>query len=324
MINNYIKKFFKFFFYTLFVYIIITFSTYTISAIFLVKNKILNYKILINYQRKFYNQLGFRKIWQTQEDCVEFDEDLIYIPKIGKCFFNNPEFKTELNFSDNGRETGNDLVGNNKGIAVIGDSMAMGWGVNDNQTFAALLEKEAKIKVYNLAVSSYATERSLIRLKKSNLLDKIDTVIIQYCPNDYGENLLHSQKKELNTSQKKYETMLSEQMSTLKVLRKIFRYSLIIPFEAITFKKDQLSWIGHDVLFEEIIKKYDFLKDKKIIVIALNYPGVNFYDFPNSTSNQIPNLRYLDIKYEDDDFFPLDGHINKKGHEKIAKILSNL
>ena len=62
-----------------------------------------------------------------------------------------------------------------------------GMGVNDNDTFAALLEKINK-PVYNLAVSGYGTPRELIRLEKSNLIDKVDTIIIQYCYNDYGEN----------------------------------------------------------------------------------------------------------------------------------------
>ena len=323
MTSNYIKKFFKIFFSIIFFYIIIAFSTYTISAIFLVKNKILNYKILVNYQRNFYNQLGFRKIWQTQKDCIDFDVDLIFKPKNGKCFFENPEFKTELNFNDEGRKTGNNLIGYNKNIAVIGDSFAMGWGVNDQQTFAALIEKDTKIKTYNLGVSGYATERSLIRLKKSNLLNKIDTVIIQYCPNDFGENQSHSNKKTLRDKEKAYEMILTEKLSFFKRLRKAIRYSFIIPFEVLNFERDQIGWKGHDVLFEEILKKYSFLSSKKIIVISMNGPGINFYNFPNNISPQFSNLRYLNIKYNEDDFFSVDGHLNEKGHKKVAKILSN-
>lgn len=324
MLYNLIKKFFKYFLYIIFIYFIVAFSTYTISAIFLVKDKILNYKVLINYQRNFYHQLGFRKIWQAQNECVGYDEELIYVPKIGKCLFKNPEFTTELNFTKEGRVSGNNIINDSKGkgIAVIGDSMAMGWGVNDNQTFASLLEKEINVKVYNLAVSSYATERSILRLKKSNLLNKIDTIIIQYCPNDYGENLAHNSKKESDNSKEKYEKIFVKEQSFLRGLRKIARYSFKIPFEVITFKRDQLSWKGHDTLFEEIISKYDFLKDKKIIVMSMNYQGGNFNDFPNNISLKLSNLRYLDINYEDEDFFPLDMHLNDKGHKKIAKILS--
>ena len=110
MVSNFLKKFIKISFSIFFIYFIIVFSTYTISAIFLVKGKVLNQKILINYQRNFYHQIGFRKIWQSQKDCVEFDKDLIFVPKIGKCIFNNPEFLTELNFTEQGRKTGNKLI----------------------------------------------------------------------------------------------------------------------------------------------------------------------------------------------------------------------
>ena len=42
----------------------------------------------------------------------------------------------------------------------------MGWGVNDDETFSALLEKNLNRNVYNLSVSSYGTKRELIRLEK--------------------------------------------------------------------------------------------------------------------------------------------------------------
>ncbi|MBK7677012.1 MAG: hypothetical protein IPJ27_20915 [Candidatus Accumulibacter sp.] len=104
-----------------------------------------------------------RSIWQHQVHCVDFDDELIYKPKIGPCQFNNAEFKTTLNFSAEGRFTGEKPA--STGIAVIGDSHAMGWGVQDEETFAALLQKMTRRPVYNLAVSSYGTVREVMRLK---------------------------------------------------------------------------------------------------------------------------------------------------------------
>ena len=49
---------------------------------------------------------------------MEFDKDLIFVPKIGKCIFNNPEFLTELNFTEQGRKTGNKLINKKENIAV--------------------------------------------------------------------------------------------------------------------------------------------------------------------------------------------------------------
>lgn len=36
----------------------------------------------------------------------------------------------------------------------------MGWGVNDDETFAALLERKLNKKIYNLAVSGFATKEN--------------------------------------------------------------------------------------------------------------------------------------------------------------------
>ena len=65
----------------------------------------------------------------------------------------------------------------------------MGWGVNDENTFSAMLQKLTQRKVYNLGVSSYATEQEIKNLLKHPDIDKINTIVIQYCDNDLSTNL---------------------------------------------------------------------------------------------------------------------------------------
>ncbi len=127
-------------------------------------------------------------VWQGMKECVEFDEVLIYKPKIGKCHLVNPEFDTMLTFNQEGRVTPGE-VSKAGAIAVVGDSHAMGWGVNDSETFSAVLQRELGRRVYNLAVASYGTRRELLRLEASGLLNKVDTIVIQYCDNDLSENI---------------------------------------------------------------------------------------------------------------------------------------
>ena len=125
----------------------------------------------------------------------------------------------------------------------MGDSFAMGWGVNDNETFSYLLEKKINRPVYNLGVSGYGTVRELIRFKEANLLDKIDTIIIQYCYNDYGENVDYS-KTSTDVAKKKYETVTKgSEFSFWKKLRKSFRYSATIPKDILTKKINLLILI---------------------------------------------------------------------------------
>jgi lysophospholipase L1-like esterase len=72
-------------------------------------------------------------------------------------------------------------------IIVLGDSYAMGWGMENEKIFPSLLEKETGMKTLNASVSSYGTAREFL------LLDHLDVtnlkyLIIQYCTNDFEEN----------------------------------------------------------------------------------------------------------------------------------------
>lgn len=320
-----IKKYAKIIFSLIFFYLMIVLFIYLISAVSLTQNKILNYKVLKNYQRNFYNQIGYRKIWNANTDCVEFDEYFFYKPKLGDCLFKNVEFETKLTFSKEGRVSENNISNNKKSIAVLGDSFAMGWGVDNNKTFSSLLEKKLNKKVYNLGVASYATEREIQKLKNFESLYNIDTIIIQYCLNDIGENVLFSKKNNSDKfSKEKFNNYIKEELSIFARIRKIIRYSVVIPFEVLLAKdKQRLDWLTHQRFFEEIIKKYSFLSEKEIIVIYVNEFGKEFYNFPNGNSLQFANLRYLDIEYNDKDFFLVDGHLNEKGHQKVSNTLFN-
>jgi len=119
--------------------------------------------------------------WLGQPGCITPDPELIYQPALGTCVFNNIEFKTTLSFTAEGRHTGPKPPGT--GIAIIGDSHAMGWGVNDLETLSAHLQRLSGRPVYNLGVASYGTVREVLRLKRSGTLDRVDTVILQYCNN---------------------------------------------------------------------------------------------------------------------------------------------
>ena len=319
---NKLKFFFVSIFVLIIVYLFISISIYTLSSFILLKGKVLDFKIITEYQRNFYHQLGFRKIWQNQTDCVEYDNDLIFKPRHGSCRFNNTEFKTELNFSEKGRVHNTNVKLNNKeikGIAVLGDSHAMGWGVNDNETFSYILEKKIKRPVYNLAVSGYATNREIMRLQKSNLIDKIDTIIIQYCNNDYQENIYFSENQSGN-NYSKFEKMHSNNFSFFKRLRKGVRYAVSVPLK---YSEKKLDWKKEEDSFLKIINNYNFLKTKKIIVIYSNGHEIYYDNFRLNNNTDIKNIYFIDVDYEKKDFFLIDGHLNKQGHIKVADKLYN-
>ena len=320
-----IKKTFSWLFILVVNFLLFFFLTYILSAILLINKITPNIELVKEYQRNFYT-IGLRKIWHARPECIDFSANQIYVPKKTSCEFDNIEFDTTISFDEFGRYSDHPNNNYNTGIAVLGDSHAMGWGVNDNETFSHLLEKKIDRPVYNLAVSGYGTVRELIRLKESNLLKKIDTIIIQYCYNDHGENI-HYKKTTIDVAKKKY-TLVKEatKMSFWKKFRKSFRYSIIIAREVIFNEKKPLTFDHHKKTFIEVLKKFEFLKDKRIIVFYVNGHQQKFSNFPSGKSKDFNNLEYIDLKIEEDisSFYLIDGHLNFTGHAKIAEKLSKL
>ena len=318
-----IKFFLSWAFLIIINYFLILFLIYILSAILLVNKITPNIPLINEYQRNFYT-LGLWKIWHSQPECIEFSDKLIYAPKETSCNFSNIEFSTKISFDRFGRVSDHPVNSNNTGIAVLGDSHAMGWGVNDNETFSYLLEKKINRPVYNLAVSGYGTVRELIRLQESGLIDSIDTIIFQYCYNDHGENIYYK-KTSKDIAKEKYNLVKQGgEFSIWKKLRKSFRYSIKIAGEVIFNKKRPFTFDHHNETFIQVLKKFDFLKDKRIIVFYVNGHQQEFSNFPSGKSKDFNNLEYIDLNIEEDisNFYLIDGHLNSTGHMKIAERLS--
>ena len=323
LINLNVKKILGWLFIIVINYFLFFFLIYILSAILLVNKITPNIKLISEYQRNYYN-IGLRNIWHSQPECIEFSDSQIYVPKETSCNFNNIEFKTIISFDEFGRTSDHPINNNKNGIVVLGDSYAMGWGVNDKETFSYLLEKKINRPVYNLGVSGYGTIRELIRFQESNLIDKVDTIIIQYCYNDYGENVGYK-KTTLDIAKKKYELIKEGvKFSIWKKLRKSFRYSITIPKDILTKKNKSMSFDHHNEAFIKVLKKFPFLKDKRIIVFYANGNQQKFINFPSSKSKVFDNLEYTDLNIENDtnNFYLIDGHLNHIGHQKIANKLS--
>ena len=79
------------------------------SVIHLTSYYLLSKKIFIDFpgfrvvQRNLYYTQGFIDIWQNKVECVAYDDELIYVPKIGSCRHQNAEFDTRPNFTKEGR-----------------------------------------------------------------------------------------------------------------------------------------------------------------------------------------------------------------------------
>jgi hypothetical protein len=326
---NFIKKKFKkiifYFILITFSYLIVASIVFTFSYASLIYGKTYDLFWIKSIQKKIYFR-GLRNIWQNDKDCAVYDKDLLYKPKEGKCQFSNPEFKTTLSFTKFYRNQFIENTINDKKnpIIVIGDSIAMGWGVNDNETFSFHLEKLIKRKVYNMGVSSYGTVREIKRLKLSPFYDETDTIIIQYHPNDLGENMNLDFEKYY--SENEYNKIFSRNdkfKNTLKFILKNYKTSIRLFFSDINdilFKYKNLEKYNfniHKEYLEQLLLSNIDLKQKKILVIIIKNPWQQFINFPVNRNG----IRYIQIDLDKSDFFLIDDHPNSLGHKKISNVL---
>jgi hypothetical protein len=73
-------------------------------------------------------------------------------------------------------------------LLLLGDSVAFGFGVADEETFAADLEKDG-YEVVNLAVPGYGTDQELLRLEHEGASYRPDLVLLHFClQNDFVDN----------------------------------------------------------------------------------------------------------------------------------------
>jgi hypothetical protein len=133
-----------------------------------------------------------RAVAQYNPNCFGPDPELLYAPRPGsRCHFDNLEFHTLLKFNTlGGRGEEGDLK--RPAVVVIGDSHAMGWGVEAAQSFAGRL-RTAGIPTLTLAVASYGTARELLLLKRYVRHRPADwaaarTIVLAYAENDQEEN----------------------------------------------------------------------------------------------------------------------------------------
>lgn len=312
-------------------YICIFSCIYVASSVLLTRGIVLKYGLLREFQEDFYLHRGYRNIWQMQRDCIALDEKLIYVPKIGECRFRNPEFDTTLHFEEIGRRRNRTPSFTSEiGIVVLGDSMAMGWGVNDHESFANVIQDELQTPVYNLAVSSYGTVRELLRLQQSGLINKIDTILIQYSANDLVENSSIDKEDVFLEARTNYQEALTGVKSigdrdVFKSITRAFSFAIEKPvrhFRDLVLsskKKDKFS--PHYEWLVTVLKKFAPLLDNKRVVV-FDTDKDRLEGFPMGKDKTIGNVEFLDLELDINDHYIIDGHLNPAGHKNVGKALS--
>jgi hypothetical protein len=75
-------------------------------------------------------------------------------------------------------------------VLMLGDSLAFGYGVADEETSSRQLETIAPaLEVVNLAVQGYGTDQALLRFEREGLLFNPHATVLNFClANDFNDN----------------------------------------------------------------------------------------------------------------------------------------
>src|SRR5436309_11914338 len=94
-----------------------------------------------------------RHLIQFSPDCAQYDPRLGYRLRPGRCRFANREFATTYMINSRGLRDDETSL-HEPTVIVLGDSYAMGWGVEQDETYPQVIERNLGVKVLNAAISS--------------------------------------------------------------------------------------------------------------------------------------------------------------------------
>lgn len=273
---------------------------------------------------------------QFDPDCARYDPELFYTLRPGTCSFGTTAFSTSVGVNEAGlRDDAASLVAPR--VIVTGDSQAMGWGVGDDQTFAALIEAETGLRTLNAAVSSYGTAREVGMVNRQDR-SALDVLIVQFSNNDVLENRTYLEGGR-TLSAGSEERYLEEVGRTPRGGYVPFLY--LGRFAALIAERfggdrgpspDRATLPGENEVdqFLDILSDVD-LGDRRprLIVLELSlYGGYRPFVRKLEESGRIAALgeKYASVSVLDtqeilsrDDYLFPDGHVNAAGHRKLAE-----
>lgn len=281
-----------------------------------------------------------RHMIQFEEAAARWDERLGYTLRPGTFHFSNTEFDTRYLVNSKGLRDDEASL-HAPAIVVVGDSFAMGWGVEQDEAFPQHLETLSGRAVLNTAIASYGTARQL-RLLRDLDLSAARHLVIQFCNNDYFENLAF--EREGSRFQVQSADSYNDAVRSYRSMRRYWpgRYSFTLlgrrlehgaaapdhPDPADPANQRRQAELFIDVLVRSPVD----LSHLQIITFELNshnrYGGLFIPalreviadgDYPPHITRMVASD--LAAELNSDLFFHLDDHITAEGHHHLAQRL---
>lgn len=254
----------------------------------------------------------------------------------------------KVNFVAN-HETGNHrLVPGNANpnapdLLFLGCSFTYGYGVNDDENFPALIQKQfPELSVRNSGVVGYGTVQSLMQLKKAIDEGTVETVLLSFSSFHFMRNTLSQQYK--SNLKIGYERSSDEVNNNMKNARFPYKSSCDSKIKFQSWDSMYSNWMGREwfasinglqVMYDNSIDaETDQIEVTKCIIQEMaslcKANGIHFavvcLDVTPETKKlqkKLSKISWLNINFNFKDKkitnLPDDSHPNKRGHKRIAK-----
>lgn len=298
------------------------------------------YFVVLATQTTFLGGIYVATIRDMYFGCMEFvSQKYAYRMIPGKCRLSALEYDTTMTHDRAGFRNASEVLAPR--IAVLGDSHAYGHGVNDDETFSALLNRGLGVSVRNLALPAFATRRALEAYKAEGLT--ADVIVMQYCDNDFDENIAS-----LKMTESEYQNALRTRLATVienynytKSRSGFQQWMMTLGYAArglvdarlfhfTRFAPDERTLNQEADAFARLISEYHpLLAGKTVILIESSGWGRNRKGFKEIFSRRVHDISNIDWVVLDSsallnrtDYYRLDDHLNAKGHGEVAALLS--
>jgi hypothetical protein len=152
-------------------------------------------------------------------------------------------------------------------------------------------------------------------------------VILEYCDNDlnlYFKPLSPDEAREKYERVRQAAATRKSAFGSLKYLKEGLLFTFWAPYndlKASIVRRELPSFASHYQPLISTLRQHDGLKDKRIIVFYINPHGRKFSAFPVGRDSQLPNVEFIDLNLGPSDFFTIDDHLTRQGHEHVARFL---
>ncbi|MEM7356806.1 MAG: hypothetical protein AAF657_38685, partial [Acidobacteriota bacterium] len=217
-------------------------------------------------------------------------------------------------------------------VIVLGDSYALGWGVDQDESFPEVLESNTGFTVLNAAMSSYGTARQML------LLERLDTsqtqaVVIQYFLNDFEENraFLDGGDALETTTREVFEQHVAEFQRQTRY-RPLDYLAAFLDRSSYHPELDAASPATVADACLEILAASEALEGLPIVFLQVDPWMDSTFNIVGEMQRLLEGAEYEDLRQRmhflplesvltRDDFFRLDPHLRPSGHAKLATAL---